>query len=437
MESWVGAVVPFDAYVSSIEDMAEAALRSAPNNGLFLPSLSDVLDGQAAIKLRETVPLWVRKEQGAFFSNSNLRAAAIVPWYLDAEPPVRVLDPAVGAGDLLVEVARHLPVDKDLSKTLYRWGLLLHGRDVESAFVRLARARLVLLAVSRGSAPQGEAHIQLDEILPGIRVGDSLDLVTEDWRSSHIVMNPPFTYREAPQGVTWARGRTNLAAMFLARVVECAQPGTRVTAILPDVIRTGSRYERLRQFVTSHLDISAIEPYGQFDTWTDVDVFILRGVVRDGSFEASSAQWWHREADEELGDRFTVRVGSVVPHRDPESEALHPYLHARAIPLGGDFDVSCAEQRGFQKRLFHTPFVVVRRTSRPGDKSRGIGTIISGSGEVLVENHLIVLQPKNGSKDTCQHVVDLLASTHAKQWLDDRIRCRHLTVQALKEMPWV
>ena len=137
----------------------------------------------------------------------------------------------------------------------------------------------------------------------------------------------------------------------------------------------------------------------------------------------------------QLGDEFDVRVGPVVPHRDPESAPTKPYLHARAIPLGGDFDASHAEQRGFQKRLFRPPFVVVRRTSRPGDRSRGLGTVISEGGDVLVENHLIVLKPKGGSLDACHRLVGLLDSTHARQWLDERIRCRHLTVRSLSEMP--
>ena len=435
MGSEAVSVSRFDPYVSSVEGMAAAALCSDSSWRPEL-SLSDLLDGQASVRLRETIPLWIRRKRGAFFSNSGLRSAALPssPQGIGVRGPI--LDPAVGAGDLLIEVARHLPIDKDLTRTLRQWGELLHGRDIEPAFVRLAKARLVLLAASRGATANSGISDQLDDVLPEIKVGDGLDLLNDGWFGGYIVMNPPFTYRCAPEGAAWASGRTSLAAIFLAKVIEYAEPGTRLTAILPDVIRTGSRYDRLRSLVSDRLHTSAIETYGRFDAWTDVDVFILRGVVGDSTPSASSVQWWRWTAGERLGDRFDVCVGPVVPHRDPESGPMQPYLHARAIPLGGDFDVSHAEQRGFQKRLFSPPFIVVRRTSRPGDRLRGIGTLISGEGGVLVENHLIVLKPMDGSVDACRRVIDLLESMHTKQWLDERIRCRHLTVQALSEMPW-
>ena len=425
----------FDSYVSSVERMAAAAMRSTSVCEPSLP-LSDLLDGHAGATLRETVPLAVRRQKGAFFSGASLRSAALTAWG-DGFESGSVLDPAVGGGDLLIEVAKRLPVVQNLTQTLRRWGQLLHGRDVEPGFVRLAKARLVLLAIARGATTSSDTGEHLDDMLPEIKVGDGLDLLKDGWSGSHIVMNPPFTYGRASQGTGWATGRTSQAAMFLAAAVEGAQPGARLTAILPDVIRTGSRYERLRAIVGGRLHVSNTASYGQFDTWTDVDVFILRGVVAEGVPSPSSARWWRRTVGERLGDRFDVNVGPVVPHRDLETTPAYPYLHARAIPLGGDFDVSCATQRGFQKRIFSPPFVVVRRTSRPGDRSRGMGTMIVGARGALVENHLIVLKPKDGSRDACRRAIDLLDSTHARQWLDERIRCRHLTVQALREMPWL
>ena len=425
----------FHPYVSSVERMAMAVLGHQPYRGQEI-SLSALFDGQAGAKLRETVPLGIRRDKGAFFSNSRLRSAALDHWPQGIKSIPPVLDPAVGAGDLLLEVAQYLPVDEDLTQTLERWRFILHGRDLEPAFVRLAKARLVLLAVSRGAAIRGVARVSLDDVLPEIRVGDGLEVLSEGWSGGHIVMNPPFTYGPAEQEITWASGRTSLAAIFLATALDNAQLGTRLTAILPDVIRTGSRYDRLRSLVSSRLQSLVAEPYGQFDPWTDVDVFILRGVVGDNASSNTPVQWWNLSTGRRLGDSVDVAVGPVVPHRDLESGSPQPYLHARAIPLGGEFDISEAERRGYERRAFKPPFVVVRRTSRPGDRSRGIGTVIVGDGEVQVENHLVVLTPQDGLVDSCRSVVDLLGSTHAKQWLDERIRCRHLTVRAISEMPW-
>ena len=277
----------------------------------------------------------------------------------------------------------------------------------------------------------------MDDIFPEIKVGDGLELLARGWSGAHIVMNPPFTHRQAPEDINWASGRTNEAALFLAAAVAGGQPGTRLTAILPDVIRAGSRYDRLRKIIAANLQVTSTKSYGQFDAWTDIDVFILRGVIGQREAGANPTQWWRPTDGERLGDIANISVGPVVPHRDQETELNWPYLLARNIPLGGEYDVSRAEMRGFQGRLFDPPFVVIRRTSRPGDKSRGLGTVILGMGRVLVENHLIVIKPKDCSADACKRIVDVLASTHAREWLDNRIRCRHLTVRALNELPWI
>ena len=429
------AMLSYEPYVSSVEEMAEAALRSGQNFGSSLIP-AGLLDGQAGIALRKSIPLRIRREQGAFFSSSDLRTAALRPSQSSIDPLRSFLDPAVGGGDLLLEVARHLAVQQDLAETLRHWGQLLHGRDIEPGFVRLAKARLVLLAVARGSVARTRSADCLGDVLPEIKVGDGLEVLASGWSGGHIVMNPPFTYRVISEGNGWTRGRTSFAAIFLAAAVAGAQPGTRLTAILPDVIRAGSRYDRLRNIVNARLNVSSAKPYGQFDAWTDIDVFILKGVIEQHTTKSSSAKRWYTTTKEQLGDQSHIHVGPVVPHRDQEHGPSYAYLSARDIPLGGEFDASQAERRGFQKRLFQPPFVVIRRTSRPGDRSRGLGTIIRGTESVLLENHLIVLKPKDGSLEGCQQIVKTLDSTRARGWLDTRIRCRHLTVRALSEMPW-
>ena len=429
------STAPFGAYVSSVEDLAIAALRGAKqSNSMSL--LSDLLDGQAGDKLRETIPLQVRRELGAFFSSSELRSAALVRGPSCPSIGQHILDPAMGAGDLLIEATHQLPADGDLVATLESWGKVLYGRDLHPDFVRLTKARLILAAVSRGTVPGGDRDLTLENSFPGIQAGDGLKLL-ETWDTAgHIVMNPPFIHCDAPDDTDWTGGRTNSAAIFLAAVVKHARPGTIVSAILPDVIRTGTRYGRLRSVVTKRLDDLEIRPYGQFDQSTDVDVFILKGMVAAPSGDRSPSSWWLHTPGATMGDHFTVSVGTVVPHRDEESQPLRNYLHAKAIPLGGDFHVADAEKKGFQQRTFSPPFVVVRRTSRPGDRSRGIGTMIYGSTDALVENHLIVLEPKDGSTTTCRRAIDLLDSSLARDWLNNRIRCRHLTVGAIREMPW-
>ena len=59
-----------------------------------------------------------------------------------------------------------------------------------------------------------------------------------------------------------------------------------------------------------------------------------------------------------------------------------------------------------------------------------------GTDPVAVENHLIVLLPKNGDVQTCRELVHRLRFAKTDAWLDSRLRCRHLTTGALAEMPW-
>ena len=284
----------FSAYVSSVDSIAIKALRSPKPSGQRM-SLADLLDGQAGGKLRETVPIWARRELGAFFSSSDLRSTALSchpvhPWIT---PPI--LDPAMGAGDLLIEAAHYLPVTPSLAETLRLWGGMLFGSDIEPNFVRLAKAHLVLKAIARGSTLIGHEKLQLGAMFPGIRVGNGLDRLDDGCIGGHIIMNPPFTYQPAPEHLLWSSGRTSTAAMFLAKAVDQSQRGTKITAILPDVIRTGSRYERLRSLVGERLKIASIETYGQFDQWTDVDVFVLKGEIKENPIGVSDTGWWKKQ----------------------------------------------------------------------------------------------------------------------------------------------
>jgi hypothetical protein len=80
--------------------------------------------------------------------------------------------------------------------------------------------------------------------------------------------------------------------------------------------------------------------------------------------------------------------------------------------------------------------VVVRRTTRPDRQNRIVGTLITGDKPVAVENHLIVLQPRDGSENLCRKLQESLSAKETVRWLDERIRCRHFTVTALRELPW-
>jgi len=94
-----------------------------------------------------------------------------------------------------------------------------------------------------------------------------------------------------------------------------------------------------------------------------------------------------------------------------------------------------SEHRPFSGPAFNPPFVVIRRTSRPGDKFRAVGTAILGAKPVAVENHLIACTPKDGSVETCRVLLRQLRKPETNDFLNRTIRCRHLTVSSVKHLP--
>jgi hypothetical protein len=46
------------------------------------------------------------------------------------------------------------------------------------------------------------------------------------------------------------------------------------------------------------------------------------------------------------------------------------------------------------------------------------------------------LIPHDLSLESCKELILRLRSMETDEWLNERIRCRHLTVSALNELPW-
>ena len=132
------------------------------------------------------------------------------------------------------------------------------------------------------------------------------------------------------------------------------------------------------------------------------------------SLSAPSAQWWQQPIGGCVGDMFDVHVGPVVPHRDVES--------------GPNRDPTCTrgQSRSVANSMWRlrgeaaSPVGCLARHSlwssggprAPTTAQGGLGTIIVGSQDVLVENHLIVLKPQDCSVDTCRQL-DRICSTPA------------------------
>jgi hypothetical protein len=389
------AVACFSVYSDEIEAVVFNSARNNERN-INKDIVPDILNGETTLALQRLVPINARKEAGIFFTSTMLSdkvADHLAPMLRTGS---KLVDPACGAGNLLLACAKYLPSGCNLQDTLEIWSNHILGYDLHYEFIRAAQTQDVCM-----------------------------------------IVNPPFGYMQAPEDCQWAAGKIQIAGWFLEKLLRTAPEGQHVVAVLPDVLRSGTRYRKWRDML-SRLCVSIdIELAGRFDTNTDVDVFILyavAGVDDTGQFQWPVLRPHNRETHHIVSDFFDVHVGSVVPHRDSLEGPSYPYIHARIAPAWQTID-HVSEERPYRGTVFPPPFVVVHRTSSPSDKNRCVATIVNEKREVAVENHLLVLLPHDKSLQSCKHLLEVLKSPQSSEWLNERIRCRHLTVEALRELP--
>lgn len=416
----------------------QSALRSV-NTPDSLPEqqLKHLLNGAASAALNQLVSKSVRTSFGIFFSGQRLAKLVASRLADQIRGGATVADPTCGAGDLLLSCMALAPTKATAEETVASWEQRIIGVDIHPEFVATTRSRLELLAATRSTQATLESRTNR---FPLIVTGDFLEMSALTSNADCVVMNPPFGDVTAPEDCVWSSGKVQQSALFVDAVVKAAKAGQEIVAILPDVLRSGTRYARWRTNVSRFCDVIGHEIYGRFDPKTDVDVFILHLKKRIHKTEriAPSGETWNfikcTTDSPILSDLFTVSVGSVVPHRHKGDKGQwREYLCVDSAPI--DEEASVTRKRRFEGRLHAAPFVVLRRTSSPGDARRAIPCLITGRNSIAVENHLIVLQPNDGLLSSCRALMKTLQSAHVNEWLDQAIRCRHLTTSVLKELP--
>ena len=428
----------FAPYVLKLANLVEHS--SDRRRAFSQQSIASALDGEPSRMLRDLVDLDTRRENGAFFSGSELGESLTARWANRISSRSVICDPACGGGDLLLAVAKLLPVRDGLKETLEAWGANLSGVDIHQEFVKSTKYRLALQAISSGAMRERLSRKIALEYFPKVRRGDGLSAFAELAQATHVVTNPPFSPTQAPADCSWTSGLVNSAALFVESISKHASSATRIWTILPDVLRSGSRYDKWRQLVESRLRDIRVTSIGQFSRHADVDVFVLEGIVRARATRSSGKRnkiliESSQSETLTLGDLFTVNVGPVVPHRHPDEGQQAPYLTAHNCPVWKRV-TTIIERRGFVGTLFKPPFVVLRRTSRSDGPYRAIGTIVTGKDAVAIENHLLVLTPHSGTLADCRRLLQVLKSHSTNKSLNKRICCRHLTISAVKSIPW-
>lgn len=423
-------------YATSLQHLVEERFHAAADQPASLQLWDAALDGGPRKLIQSRLSSEVAKSQGIFLTPSRLSTemASAISF---GTRHLRIVDPACGAGDLLLACASNLPLMSTAEETLSGWGLVLAGLDLHEELVGITRLRLALLAIRRHGYRSSIRSSRLASHLPKIKTGNGLNEDATISPADYVLMNPPYATTLAPADCDWAAGSVNSAAVFAWRSLGMMKPRSRLVALLPEVLRCGPRYSRWREVVGEMARIEEVCPCGLFDSEVDVEVFRLLAQVGESN-KAKGVRGWAAPLSvgdrQRLSDAFRVTVGPVVPHRHKEEGPSVAYIRAPQVPVG-EAVTEFAERRAFSGRVVSPPFVVVRRTSRPEARPRARTSVILGSEPVAVENHLIVLEPLDGREESCRALLEYLSSQQVTKWLNERSRCHHLTATLLRAVP--
>ena len=425
----------YDSYVATLEELARQEARNPRNS----ERVNAALDGEASSELRRLVPIDRLRRHGAFFTGERLRTFAVAPLARSISSRSRVYDPACGAGDLLLACAKSLPTGRSLAETLHLWSRLLSGTDIHPAFVRAARMRLQLAALRTHGFKGHVRTTTRENWFHGLFTASALTSLAGFEKATHVVLNPPFNTLKADSRCSWTSGAVNAAAIFLERTLAATRIGTRIVAILPEVLRCGARYAAFRSQVESQARLKRLKPFGLFDNDADVDVFVLDVVKTKPQLVKSVCRWgWARPAsvNSTIEDDFRIAVGAVVDFRDPTDRgSWQRYLRVEDAPAWARIS-DVARRRRFTGTTIRAPFVAIRRTSRPGDTYRAVGTVVTGREKFAVDNHLIICRPRDRTVAACDALLRRLHTSATTEWLDHRMCCRHLTISSVRDLPW-
>ncbi|WP_276372170.1 N-6 DNA methylase [Chryseolinea sp. H1M3-3] len=415
---------------SNFTDSLDDFLKSfkSGNNESWRSQACKLVDGLASEELRRLVSIEARRDFGAFFTESALAEKVLRHSKFRLSRGSFCYDPACGAGNLLIAIVNVI------NQTKFKFSITdkVYGTDIHNEFVNATRLRLAINHLLRNDSEFDNAQLHRQ-----ICVADGLINNKFYEQATHVFVNPPYNVADANESLTWSKGKVSQAAVFMDKIIEFISPGTAITAILPDVLRSGSRYEKWRAIVNKTCRIEGLELLGQFDKYADVDVFAINLVKRKKALSLSVPTLLEQGANVEpeiMESSFDVCVGPVVDNRDPRKGQSLGYLVSKKLKDWSEIN-SLNLKRRHSGRSFKSPFVVIKRTSRLGDRHRAAAVIVNVPDPIYVDNHLIVVKPKSGRLNDCKQLLKILKDNRTNNWLNQQIRCRHLTVKILSKLP--
>ena len=401
---------------------------------IWFEAATKYVNGLASDELRRLVGIETRREYGAFFTDSLLATKVLKFFKPSFTNDSFIYDPACGAGNLLIAVSDYIRK----AGTDFNPSNQLLGTDIHREFVEASKLRLKTNMLLKQTHALRIDHKTENALNISIVIADGLCQNPFYEKATHIIVNPPFNQIIADDKLSWSKGKVSAAALFIYKIIQNCNPGVSIIAILPDVLRSGTRYEKWRALVQQECIIGRTKLLGQFDKHADVDVYAIELTKRRETKEKKD----HIQSKipaatnnaKTLKDDFDVCVGPVVDNRDAKKGTSHPYIISRGLK-GWSTQSEVTLNRRHEGKTFEGPLVVIKRTSRMTDKNRAVATIINLRSPAYIDNHLIVLKPKSGKIQDCLRALKLLKDTRTNEWLNEKIRCRHLTVKTVSLIP--
>lgn len=397
-----------------------------------------------------------RRAAGRFYTPDTIAdrlVAAVGP--STQAPPAAIVDPACGAGALLLAAVRHLLPDPEHQPRAVRVQLAerLRGVDIDPRAVAIARSRIAqALHLQEADLPED-----------ALRVADGLDApLVHDLPASQprwILLNPPFgnairkeTARDDDTRARWqARfplatvGAFDRAWVFVARALELAGPHGQLGLILPRAFAAAPSAAPLRDALAASHTLTALEVLPS-DTFRQAQVATVLAAleprehrddppdtgVRSASATDRNDTWAGRLAPPvdaglrapasapTLGQLFTLQAcataGEAYPLRDLLRESTLPAGASNAPCDGLRFLTTGAIEPGLHTWADRPQRYLRRKLARPvvspADLPSGRLTL-QRSPKVLVAGLSRVLEAFTDTSGDCAGAVAVIAVTEA------------------------
>jgi len=211
----------FNAYTNELEKLVDRYVAN-PDSSELLPIVEMALKNQASKMARELISIDDLRAQGIFFTHRELANIALETVGESITENSVVLDPACGAGDLLLTFLENYFPMFGKNSSIQQWHTQIIGRDLHSPFIRAARARLFLASYFLTKNSNDVDPNRWRNLFINLKVRSGLIDLSAIQSATHILMNPPSSHVTAPKKCKWTSGKVNLSSLFVQTCIENA-----------------------------------------------------------------------------------------------------------------------------------------------------------------------------------------------------------------------